>query len=71
MHLSAKTDTCYLALVYVCNQLFDTLDTLRIPVLRFLLRPAWMRKIQRILPGYDIDDFAASFHQKKLHGTGS
>lgn len=41
-------------------------DDLLPPVFRFLLRPAWMREIQRILSRYNIYNFAFLVHQKQF-----
>ena len=48
VHLPAKADTSKLALIAALEQFLQSGDRLLIPVLRFLLRPARMRKIKRI-----------------------
>ena len=66
MHLAAEADAGYLGFVYVFYQLADSLFALLPPVFRFLLRPAWMREIQRILSRYNIYNFAFLVHQKQF-----
>ena len=67
VHLPAEADTRHPALVPPAGELSDSGHGLLIPVLRLLLRPARMRKIQRIFPRYNIYDLSFPVHQQQFH----
>ena len=67
VHLTTETDSLHLALVALCSKFFQTCYALLKPVLRLLLRPAGMRKIQWVLLRYNLMDLPVLIHQQKLN----
>ena len=71
VHLAAAADAGHLTGVKAGEEGGDALQHRLFPVLRGLLAPAGLGKLQRILPGHLIADAAVLVHQQQLDGGGA
>ena len=66
MHLAAAADTGHLLTVKATEQLRNAFHHRFAPILRVLLAPAGLGKLQGIFLGHNILNFAQLIHQQKL-----
>mgnify|MGYP001069983209 CR=1 FL=1 len=67
VHLPSEAYSRHLIFVSLGDKLLYALYRIVIPVLRILLRPSRMRKIQGVFPGHDIYYPAPRIHQQQLY----
>ncbi len=71
VHLTAAANTGDTGCIVSRQQFRHSLIESSFPVLRILLTPARLRKLQRIFLGNSVVDRTMGIHQKQFHGRGS
>lgn len=67
VHLSAKADARHLASVTLIQKFIQSVQGHIVPVFRILLRPAGLRKADRIFSGNDVYNFSFFIHGQQLY----